>query len=178
MVEGGEWAENGRCGLLWIVMAAAMEWNSWDGLPWWGWGWVMMKERSLRMERGDRKRGVERIEEEKMAFKEEMRISHKVMGSAKISHSCGSPRQRAWFWKLVTKANSHKVRIPVIFALRFWEGPRACFLKICHKREFAQGDVLCENFAQGEWVVRILLCLGFSPLFSLVFILQAFLPTC
>ena len=38
-----------------------------------------------------------RIEEEKMAFKEEVRISHKVMGSAKISHSCGSPRQRAWF---------------------------------------------------------------------------------
>ena len=38
-----------------------------------------------------------RIEEEKMDFKEEMRISHKVMGSVKISHSCGSPRQRAWF---------------------------------------------------------------------------------
>ena len=38
-----------------------------------------------------------RIEEENMAFKEEVRISHKVMGSAKISHSCGSPRQRAWF---------------------------------------------------------------------------------
>ena len=38
-----------------------------------------------------------RIEEEKMAFKEEVRISHKVMGSAKISHSCGSPRQKAWF---------------------------------------------------------------------------------
>ena len=38
-----------------------------------------------------------RIEEEKMAFKEEVRISHKVMGSEKISHSCGSPRQRAWF---------------------------------------------------------------------------------
>ena len=39
----------------------------------------MMKERSLRMEMGDRKRGVERIEEEKMAFKEEMRISHKTL---------------------------------------------------------------------------------------------------
>ena len=58
-----------------------------------------MKERSLRMERGDRKRGVERIEEEKMAFKEEVRIQHKVMGSAKISHSCGSPRQRACFFE-------------------------------------------------------------------------------
>ena len=38
-----------------------------------------------------------RIEEEKMAFKEEVQISHKVMVSAKISHSYGSPRQRAWF---------------------------------------------------------------------------------
>ena len=123
-----------------------------------------------------------RIEEENMAFKEEVRISHKVMGSAKISHSCGSLRQEHAFLKIGHKREfaqgSHKVRIPVIFALRFWEGLRACFLKICHKREFAQGDVLCENFAQGEWVVRILLCLGFSPLFSLVFILQAFLPTC
>ena len=40
-----------------------------------------------------------RIEEEKMAFKEEVRISHKVMGSAKISHSCGFPRQRACFFE-------------------------------------------------------------------------------
>ena len=63
----------------------------------------MMKEKSLRMEMGDRKRGVERIEEENMAFKEEVRILHKVMGSAKISHSCGSPRQRAWFGKLAQK---------------------------------------------------------------------------
>ena len=38
-----------------------------------------------------------RIEEEKMAFKEKVRISHKVMGSTKISHSCGPPRQRACF---------------------------------------------------------------------------------
>ena len=38
-----------------------------------------------------------RIEEEKMAFKEKVQMSHKVMGSAKISHSCGSLRQRAWF---------------------------------------------------------------------------------
>ena len=38
-----------------------------------------------------------RIKEEKMAFKKEVRISHNVMGSAKISHSYGSPRQRAWF---------------------------------------------------------------------------------
>ena len=33
-----------------------------------------------------------RNKEENMAFKEEVRISHKVMGSSKISHSCGSPR--------------------------------------------------------------------------------------
>ena len=57
-----------------------------------------------------------RIEEEKMAFKEKVRISHKVMGSAKILHSYGSQRQRACFFlKLVTKEISHKVRIPVHF---------------------------------------------------------------
>ena len=51
-----------------------------------------------------------------MAFKEKVRISHKVMGSAKISHSCGSPRQRScFFFKIVIKAISHKVRIPVPF---------------------------------------------------------------
>ena len=98
-----------------------------------------------------------RIEEEKMVLKEKVRISHKVMGSAKISHSYGSLRQRACFSKIGHKREfaqgSHKVCIPVIFALRFWEGPRACFLKICHKREFAQGDVLCENFAPEDWVV-------------------------
>ena len=51
-----------------------------------------------------------------MAFKEEVRISHKVMGSAKISHSCGSPRQRAWFWKLATK----RIRT------RFAQGSHSC----------------------------------------------------
>ena len=54
-----------------------------------------------------------RIEEEKTVFKEKVRISHKVMGSAKISHSYGSLRQRA------------------------------CFSKIGHKREFAQGSYSC-----------------------------------
>ena len=120
-----------------------------------------------------------RIEEEKMAFKEKVRISHKVMGSAKISHSYGSPRQRACFFENWSQKRIRtRFAFLCIFALRFWEGPRACFLKICHKREFAQGDVLCENFAPEDWVVRILLCLGFSPLFSLVLILQAFLPAC
>ena len=65
------------------------------------------------------------FEEENMAFKEEVRISHKVMGSAKISHSCdfrieilGRDREHA-FWKLVTKENSHK---------------GMCCAKISHKR--------------------------------------------
>ena len=35
---------------------------------------------------------------------------------------------------------SHKVRIPVIFALRFWVGTESMVLKICHKNEFAQGS--------------------------------------
>ena len=99
---------------------------------------------------------------------------------AQGSHSCeirteilGKDREHA-FLKIGTKMNSHKVRILVKFALRFWEGTESMLLKICHKREFAQGDVLCENFAQREWVVRILLCLGFFPLFSLVFTLTSF----
>lgn len=62
-----------------------------------------------------------------MAFKEEVRISHKVMGSAKISHSCGSLRQRA------------------------------CFLKIGHKNEFAQGSHSCAFSHRDFWRDREML---------------------
>ena len=110
-----------------------------------------------------------RIEEEKTTFKEKVRISHKVMGSAKISHSCGSPRQRAcFFWKMVIKAISHKVRIPVHFRTEIFDGDREhAFWKMLTKAISHQGVEWCEfctrelggaNFA-GSWL--------FSPVFSL-----------
>ena len=50
------------------------------------------------MERGIGREVLRELKKKKLRIEEEkMRISHKVMGSAKISHSCGSPRQRAWF---------------------------------------------------------------------------------
>ena len=49
-----------------------------------------------------------RLEEEKMAFKEKMRISHKVLGSAKIfTFLWFSKIESMPFWKIVIKAISH-----------------------------------------------------------------------
>ena len=62
-------------------------------------------------------------------------------------------REHAFFENWSQKRIRTRFAFLCIFALRFWKGSRACFLKIGHKREFALGDVLCENFAQGEWVV-------------------------
>ena len=67
------------------------------------------------------------------------------------------------------QGSPYNVRIPVKFALRFWEGTESMhFWKLAQKR-IRTRDVLCKNFTQGEWVVRILLSLGFSLLFFLIF---------
>ena len=140
MVEGGERAKNGRHGLLWIVNAAAMVWSSWDGRPWGDWGWEIMKKRTLWMERSDQKRGVERIEEEKLAFKEKMRILHKVNSEVrKFSHSCDFLRPRPCFWENAHKGNFAQGSHYCAFShWDFWWGPRGCFLENAHKGNFSQ----------------------------------------
>ena len=69
---------------------------------------------------------------------------------------------------------SHKVCIPVKFALRFWEGTESMhFFKIGTKANLHKGCVV-QKFRTTGSVVRKLLSLGFSPLFSLVFTLTSF----
>ena len=139
MVEREDRAENWRSGLWWIVNVAAMEWSYGDRLPWWCWEWGMGNDEEKGLKDGigwseerywEKWRRNLALEEENTTFKEEVRISHNPLCCAKISHSCGIPRQRAWFWKFVPKTNSHKVRTRFAFLWNshwdFGKGPRAC----------------------------------------------------
>ena len=58
-----------------------------------------------------------RFYEGKLAFKEQMRISHKVNSEVRNFRIpvVLQDREHAFFWKMVIKAISHKVRIPVHF---------------------------------------------------------------
>ena len=112
--------------------------------------------------------------EENTTFKEEVQISHDTLCCAKISHSYGVPRQRAWFWKFVPKTNSHKVCTRFAFLWNshkgFWEGTESMhFLKIGTKA-FSHKGCVVRKFRTTGSVVRKWLSLGFFlpcfPLFS------------
>ena len=141
-------------------------------------GW--WRKGALWMAMGDRKRGFERIEEEAKSLKWRTKllkrkwISHRGKWCAKFSHTCDSPRQRAWFWKLAQKTNSHKVRTRFAFLWNSHRGPRACnFWKVVQKWNSHRVNGV-RNFRTPQGGVRILLSLVLSPLFSLVFTKTSF----
>ena len=62
---------------------------------------------------------------------------------------------------------SHKVRIPVKFTLRFWEGTESMHFWKLTQKQIRTRDVLCENFAQQEVLCENCWVLVFLPSFPL-----------
>ena len=189
MVEG---AENWRNGRWWIVNTAAMEWSYGDGPPWWCWEWGMMKKKGLRKGLGDRKRGVERNEEEiehwkrrtrPLKRKYEFRTTHYVVRKFRIpvefqdrEHGFENLSQKRIHTRFAQGSHSCEIR-----TRDFGKELRACIFWKLAQKYFRTRDVSCENFAQQEVLCENGWVLVYSPVlpcFHHDFILQAFPPEC
>ena len=124
MVEGGERAKNGRHGLLWIVNAAAMVWSSWDGRPWGelrmgddeGEDLVDGKEWSEKRCWEDWRRTNLEFKKRNWLLKNKCEFHTRWIVKYEIfAFLWFSKTESMFFWKMVTKAISHKVRILVHF---------------------------------------------------------------
>ena len=141
MVEEGERAENGSHRLLWIVWCRGygmklLRWPAMVGLRMGddeGEDLVDGKEWSEKWCWEDwRRKG------NKLAFKKQVRISHKVNSEVwKFSHSCDFPRPRACFLENAHKGNFAQGSHSCAFShWDFWWGSRACFFGKCSQRQF------------------------------------------
>ena len=169
MVEGGERAENGSHGLLWIVWCRSygmklLRWSAMGGLR-------MGDDEGEDLVDGkewSEKRWWEDWRRTRLDFmKGNWLLKNKCEFRTRWIVKCENFRIpeifQDWehaFWKLLTKAISHKVLIPVHFRTEILGGDREhAFWKMLRKAISHKGVGWCEF----RWV------LAFSPLFSLIF---------